>query len=141
MDFSVAFFAAVVVLAGVFQAAFQQYLRQQRRQLIHRERLTALEKGIDLPPVEQEIQRRSWNVQRILVLAGLTWVSLGLGVYLVLSSLVGQTFHVLWGTDRFGNPMWVPVLIRDGMQWSGVALFGIGVSHLVVYAMGRRGRS
>ena len=140
MDFSVAFFAAVVVLAGVFQAAFQQYLRQQRRQLIHQERLAALEKGVDLPPVEQEIQRRSWNVQRILVLAGLTWMSLGLGVYLVMSSLVGQTFHVLWGADRFGNPMWVPVLIRDGMQWSGFALLGIGVSHLVVYAMGQRGR-
>ncbi len=74
------------------------------------------------------------------MLAGLTWMSLGLGVYLVMSSLVGQTFHVLWGADRFGNPMWVPVLIRDGMQWSGFALLGIGVSHLVVYAMGQRGR-
>jgi len=141
MDFSVAFIVAVVIVAGVFSAAFQQYLRQQRRQMIHRERLAALEKGIELPPVEQEIQRRSWNVQRILLLAGLIWLSLGIGLYLVLNGLVGQTFQVLWTNDRFGNPLWVPVLVRDGMQYSGVALIGIGISHLVVYAMGRKERS
>jgi hypothetical protein len=141
MDFSVAFFAAVVVVAGVFHTAFQQFLRAQRRQMIHRERLAALEQGIELPPLEQEMQRRSWNVQRLLVLAGLSWVSVGLGILFVLYNLIGQTFQVPWGTDRFGNPYWVPVIIRDGMQYSGIAFIGIGLSHLVVYAMGRRERS
>lgn len=141
MDFSVAFVLSVIVIAGVFYTAFQQFLRHQRRQLIHRERLAALEKGIELPPLEQEIQRRSWNVQRMLLLAGLIWLSLGIGLYLVLNGLVGQTFQVLWTNDRFGNPLWVPVLVRDGMQYSGVALVGIGVSHLVVYALGRKERS
>jgi hypothetical protein len=141
MDFSVAFFSAVVVVAGVAHTAFQQFLRQQRRMMIHRERLAALEKGIELPPLEHEVQRRSWNVQRILLLAGLIWVSIGLGVYLVLNNLVGQTFHFVWGNDRFGNPTWVGVQIRDGMQYIGIAFFGIGISHLVVYAMGRKERS
>jgi hypothetical protein len=137
MDFSVAFFAAVVVVAGVVHAGFQQFLRLQRRQMIHRERLAALEKGVELPPLEHEIQRRSWNIQRILLLAALIWISVGFGVYLVLVNLAGQTFHVVWGNDRLGNPFWVPFTIRDGMQWAGVAFFGIGLSHLVVYALGR----
>jgi hypothetical protein len=137
MDFNVAFFSAVVVVAGVVYLAFQQFLRQQRRQMIHRERLAALEKGIELPPLEQEIQRRSWNVQRILLLAGLIWISVGLGTYLVLASLVGETFHIVWGLDRFGNRFWFPFTIRDGMQWVGVAFLGIGLSHIVVYIMGR----
>jgi hypothetical protein len=137
MDSGFAFFLAVLVIAFTVYAGFQQFLRQQRRHMIHRERLAALDKGIDLPPLEQEIQRRSWNVQRILLLAGLIWISLGVGVYLVLASLIGQTFQFVWGNDRFGNPVWVPFMIRDGMQWAGVAFLGIGLSHIVVYSMGR----
>ena len=93
MHFSEAFVAAVAILAFIFYAAFQQFLRAQRRQMIHRERLAALEKGIDLPPLEREIQRRSWNVQRILVLAGLTWVSLGT-----------QYENIQGGQDAFRGP-------------------------------------
>jgi hypothetical protein len=83
------------------------------------------------------VQRVGWNVQRLLLLAGLIWLSLGIGTYFVLAALVGQTFQVQWGPDRFGNPVWVPVQVRDGMQWVGVALVGIGLSHLAVYALGK----
>jgi hypothetical protein len=126
-----------VIVTIVVYAAFQQWLRQQRRLMIHRERLAALEKGIELPPLEQEVQHRSWNVQRLLLFAGLIWVSLGIGAYLVLNALVGQSFQFMWGNDRFGNPLWPAVQIRNGMQWIGVALFGIGISHLIVYAVGK----
>ena len=138
MDESVVivFLAAIVVMTAY--AAFQQWLRQQRRLMIHRERLAALEKGVELPPVEQEVQRLNWNVQRVLLFAGLVWISLGLGTYLVLNALIGQTFQVRSGLDRIGNPVWVAVQIRDGMQWIGVALFGVGLSHLVVYALGKK---
>lgn len=138
MDESVVitFLGAIVVMTAY--AAFQQWLRQQRRMMIHRERLAALEKGIELPPIEQEVQRHNWNVQRVLLFAGLIWISLGLGVYLVLNALIGQTFQFHSGPDRLGNPMWASVRVRDGMQWIGVALFGVGLSHLVVYAVGRK---
>ena len=138
MDASVVivFLAAIVVMTAY--AAFQQWLRQQRRLMIHRERLAALEKGVELPPVEQEVQRLNWNVQRILLFAGLIWISLGLGAYLVLNALIGQTFQLYSGPDRLGNPMWAAVRVRDGMQWIGVALFGVGLSHLVVYAVGKK---
>lgn len=137
MDFPRAFFAAVLVVSVISYLAFQQYLRQQRRQMIHRERLVALEKGLTLAPVQQEIERRSSNVQRILMLAGLVWISVGFGVVLVLYNLAGQTFHIVWGLDRVGNPFWMPFTIRDGMQWAGLAFIGIGISHIIVYAMGR----
>jgi hypothetical protein len=140
MDFGSGFLfvAAITVLTGY--AAFQQFLRHQRRAMIHRERLAALERGVELPPLEQEILRRRWNVQRILLFAGLVWISLGVSIYLVLNALVGQTFHFNWGLDRFGNPVWVAVPVRDGMQWIGLGFLGVGLSHLIVRALGARER-
>jgi hypothetical protein len=113
------------LISLVGYVGFQQWLRHQRRVLIHRERLAAVEKGIELPPVEQEVQRRSWNVQRILLLAGLTWISLGIGAFVLLSALLAN-----------GSPA-VDELPR-GIQWIGVAPVGIGLSHLIVYAVGKR---
>ena len=77
--------ALAVILAFV---AFAQWLRQQRRIMIHRERIAAIEKGIELPPVTQEVQRSTWNVQRLLLLAGLVWISIGTGFYLVFSEML-----------------------------------------------------
>ena len=59
---------AVVIVAVIGYLAFRQWLQLSRRTMIHRERLAAIEKGVDLPPLEQEAQRRSWNIQRFLLL-------------------------------------------------------------------------
>ena len=101
MDFGSGFLFVAAIAVLTAYAAFQQFLRHQRRMMIHRERLAALEKGIELPPLEQEILRGRWNVQRILLFAGLVWISLGVSIYLVLNALIGQTFHFNWGLDRF----------------------------------------
>ena len=116
---------ALVVVALIGYLAFRQWLRQQRRVMIHRERLAAVEKGIELPPLEQEVQGRSWNVQRILLLAGLTWISLGIGAFVVLAALLSYPSHA--SKD-----------IPQGMQWIGVAPAAVGVSHLIVYFVGRK---
>ena len=69
------FYFTLLLIVLVFYTAFQQYLRHHRRIMVHRERLAAMEKGIDPPPmVELEVQRWSWNVQRLLLLAGLVWM-------------------------------------------------------------------
>jgi hypothetical protein len=126
----------IVVLTAY--AAFQQWLRHQRRLIVHRERLAAIEKGAELPNLEWQVQGASWNVQRLLLLAGLVWISVGLGTYLLLNSLAGQRpLSIPVGFDATG-PMWVAVQIRDGMQWIGATLIAIGLSHLVVYAIGKR---
>jgi|SRR5688572_29270463 hypothetical protein len=125
-----------IVLLGVAYI-FQIWVRYQRRLMIHRERLAAIEKGTELPPLEQEIQRSGWNVQRLLLLAGLVWISVGVATFPLLNRLGGQTVTIPWGYDQVG-PVWAKVPIPVGLEWIGVALIGIGLSHLVTYAVGRQ---
>jgi hypothetical protein len=114
---------ALISVALIAYIGFRQWLRHDRRTMIHHERLAALEKGAELPALEQEVQRGNWNVQRILLLAGLCWISLGVGAFVVLSVLIEHA-------PREQAP-------PQGMQWIGLALVGIGLSHLAVYLVGR----
>ena len=82
------FFAPALMMGFVLAfLAFAMWLRQQRRMMIHRERIAALEKGIDLP-VTREVLVSAWNVQRLLLLAGLVWISIGTGFYMVFSEML-----------------------------------------------------
>jgi hypothetical protein len=56
--------------------------------MVHRERLAAIEKGIELPPLEQEVRRSRWNVQRFLLWFGCLDISVGIGVYILLSVMM-----------------------------------------------------
>jgi hypothetical protein len=116
---------AIVIVALIAYMGFRQWLKHHRRVMIHRERLAAVEKGIELPPLEQEVQRSAWNVQRILLLAGLSWVSLGIGVFVVLNAVLAYPSKLTEG-------------IPQGLQWIGVAPVGIGLSHVIVYLAGKR---
>lgn len=116
---------AIVMVAVIAYLAFRQWLQLNRRTMIHRERLAAIEKSVDLPPVEQEIRRSGWNVQRLLLLAGLVWASLGVGTFVTLSALLA---HPTPATQD----------IPQGLQWIGLAPVCIGVSHLIVYLIGKR---
>ena len=116
---------AIVIVALIAYMGFRQWLKHHRRVMIHRERLAAVEKGIELPPLEQEVQRSAWNVQRILLLAGLCWISLGIGTFAVLSGLLAHA-----SLDRGEIP--------QGLQWIGVAPVAIGLSHLIVYLVGKK---
>jgi hypothetical protein len=116
---------ALVAIALIGFAAFGLYLRHHRRIMIHRERLAAVEKGVELPPLELEVRRSSWNVARILLFAGLCWISVGVGAYIVLSAIVA-------------HPSPQTADVPQGIQYIGVGLIGIGLSHLIVYAAGRK---
>lgn len=130
---------AYVLIALIAFAGFYQWLRHQRRILISRERLAALEKGVALPPFEPEARGSIWNIQRLLLLAGLCWISVGFGAAVMLNALISSapprppaTTEVDW----YRVP-WVS-MIPDGMQAIGVAPILIGISHLIVYAVGRK---
>ncbi len=116
---------AAIAIALIGYAGYREWLRHQRRTLIHRERLAAIEKGVELGPLDQEVKRSSWNVQRTLLLAGLIWLSVGICVFVTLSA-------VLASPER-AKEMDVPY----GVQWIGLGLAAIGVSHLVVYMAGK----
>jgi hypothetical protein len=121
---------AAIAIAIAFYLGFTQYLQHQRRALVHKERLAALEKGLPLPPeaaasLSPEAERhRSWNVQRLLLLAGLVWLSLGISTFVVLSAILSAN-----------SPS--AAEIPRGLEWVGLAPATIGLSHLIVYAVGR----
>lgn len=116
---------AIVIIALIGFVAFRQYLSHHRRIMIHRERIAAIEKGVDLPPVEQEIRRSNINIQRILLLAGLVWVALGVAFFVVLSSVL------VMASDKFTQD------IPRGIQYAAIAPIGIGIAHLVVFFVGK----
>ena len=118
----------LVIVALIGFMGFHQWLRHHRRIMIHRERMASVQKGIELPPLEQEVERSSWNVQRILLLAGLSWISVGVGAFVVLSALLAYRSQL---TED----------IPQGIQWIGVAPVGIGLSHLIVYLVGKNKKS
>ena len=79
-----------VTMVGIFTAymAFRQWMQHHRRMMVHRERLAAIEKGISFPPLEQEVQRSSWNVQRFLFWFGCVDIATGVAVYIVLAVML-----------------------------------------------------
>jgi hypothetical protein len=107
---------------------FRQYFAHHRRIMIHRERMVALEKGIDLPPVEQEVRRSNVNVQRILLLAGLIWISLGIATWMTLNTLLASEPAAKFIAEG----------VPPGIQYVAIAPVGIGIAHLVALAVGRK---
>jgi hypothetical protein len=122
-----------IIVALVGYTAFYQWLRHQRRVLIHRERLAATEKGLPWPAVEEEVRRGNRTAQRMLVLAGLSWMSVAIGLFILLSIVAGgPPIQVPW--ERAGITMYVPLHV----EWVALAPLGIGLAHLLVFEMSRR---
>lgn len=118
---------AIVFVALIGFVAFRQWLHHQRRVLQHQERMAAMEKGIALPPVEQEVRRSGWNVQRLLLLAGLVWIALGMAMVMILGMLVP---HLAPPPDMKSVP--------PGLAVVGFGPIFIGVAHLITYWVGAR---
>jgi hypothetical protein len=128
---------AIAIGALLVAYLFQLWARHHRRLMIHRERLAALEKGVDLPPLSEEIQRGSSNVQRLLLLAGLCWLSVGVALFLTLDELAGGEIFLPIGVDGSGFT-WASVHVHAGFRPLALAPIGIGLSHIVVFFVGRR---
>lgn len=121
-------FEAAVIVCIIFYIAFRNWLNHDKRRMVHRERLAAIEKGIQLPAVEQEVERKSWNVQRFLLLAGWSWVFIGIGGFIAVSIIVSDPWPAL---VHEGGP-------TKGLQYIALIPFGIGVAHLITYWVGER---
>ncbi len=78
-----------------------------------------------MPPLEIEQKRGWWNMQRVLLLAGLIWLSAGICMFVTLSVVIN-------------SPSNAKLDIPIGVQYIGLGVAAIGVSHLVVYFAGRR---
>ena len=113
---------AIIVVAVITLIGFKLWLQYRRRLLIHHERLTAIEKGVELPQLDQDLRRNNARIQRFLLLAGLIWISLGFGVFVFFTAVLAHPQQEQ---------------IPQGIQWSGAAPVLIGVSHLIVYLTNR----
>lgn len=108
--------AVFAILLGF--VGFRQWLRHQQRAWVHRERLAALEKGVELPPWPVT-PREGLGMSGLLLLSGLIWLAIGIGgmiaAYVIVPSLTIP--------DAPPRSIWLVGLVPTL----------VGVAHLVVY--------
>jgi hypothetical protein len=65
-------------------------------------------------------------MQRMLLLSGMIWIVLGVSAYIVLTAILSYP-----PTEATGD-------IPHGIQYVGLAAVGIGLAHLITYAVGAK---
>ena len=115
----------LVPIAFFAWMSLRSWIRHQRRMALHKERMAMLEKGMELPPPEQEIRQAKGGIQRMLLLAGLCWIAAGVAVFVTLSAMLAHS----------AGPAGI---LREGIEWIALAPAGIGMAHLLVYLIGSR---
>ena len=121
-------YEAIFLIAIIAYIAFRNWLNHDKRRMLHRDRLAAIEKGIELPAIEQEVQRRSWNVQRFLLLAGWSWIFIGIGAFIA-ASVVLNNINPAQFTEEIPS---------KGSQYAALIPIGLGIAHLITYWTGGR---
>jgi hypothetical protein len=103
---------ALIVAWGISFVAL--HFKNRGRELRHKERIAALEKGIDLPP-EPVVGRNAY------LLRGLIWLFIGIGI---------STFFL---------SLWISEHDRDeaAMMSVGLIPIGVGIAYLIVYRVER----
>jgi hypothetical protein len=118
------FVASVLAYIG-----FRQWLRHQQRGMVHRERLAALDKGADLPPWPDDTPARfDFGVDSLLLLSGLIWLAIGLGGMFAAFVIVSHPM-----VQR------IPEAVPPSIALIGLPVALVGVAHLIVYRVRRRG--
>jgi hypothetical protein len=117
----------LIILGILAYIGFRHWLRHDRRRMIHRERLAAIEKGLELPAIEHERSRFDWSVQRFLLVAGLSWIAIGVGGGLSLFLML-----------RHAPAEWIRDLPPPGTEVAALIPVGIGVAHLITFWIGER---
>lgn len=108
----------VAIIIGGLIAVASIYYSYRKRHLVHHERLTAIEKGADLPPLELEGNGRQISARGYL-LRGLVWLAVGIGIMLFFGAMPHEGVDAVpWGVAMLGS---IPALI--------------GAAYLVFYAV------
>src|SRR6266478_2314655 len=126
-------------------------LRYRQRELQHKERLVAIEKGAPLPALTDVEQRAPWT-PRTYLLRGLIWLFGGIGLTLFLLSVSITTHRPRSASDRafaaqrmkdFGgseeqmrevqNDISPQEGMPPGLSVLGLMPIGVGLAYLIVY--------
>lgn len=106
----------VVALAGVVIAYwyFKHRDRQRRLDIVHQERLVAMEKGIPLPELPLDPPKAP-KVQdpRAVLLHGIVWLAFGIG---------GMLMAAMALPDWNGRPLW-PLMLPLALLGTGLVLY------------------
>ena len=107
----------LLVLFVVVVGSLQQFLRYRRRVLLHKERLLAMEKGLDLPP--DSVQATPLPPE-VCILRGLLWLFIGIASMLCLIA-ISLMFQ---GHDRMVAMAWA---------LTGIVPAAVGCAYLLYY--------
>ena len=140
-------FAVLSTIVIICALAF----RHRRRELQHKERLAAIEKGAPLPALTDIEQRAPWT-PRVYVLRGMMWLFSGIGLTLFLAGISATTFHVKSVEERvraaeelkrFGatdeqvrevqNDTTAHNDLAPGLALIGLVPIGVGLAYLLSY--------
>ncbi len=94
----------VIFLVGIAAAIviWSLFLRYKRQEMRHNERMTALEKGAELPAEPVERPPLPWS-PRVYLLRGLIWLFTGLGLS---AFLLGLSLSIGARTESLENRLW-----------------------------------
>lgn len=152
---SAALFVAVMTISfGVLSTAViicALAFRHRRRELQHRERLAAIEKGAPLPALTDIEQRAPWT-PRVYLLRGMMWLFSGIGLTVFLAGLSASTFRMRSAEERVSAAQRLKDLgateeqVRDvqndriprrdlapGFSLIGLVPIGVGLAYLLSY--------
>ena len=140
-------FVIFASMAGLISYAL--YLRFRRRELQHRERLAALEKGTPLPDVPEELLTP--RSARIYLLRGMMWLFSGIAIVVFLSAIAAysrrpasmerrlertQELKTLGATDQqIQEAENEPTrdAMPEGVALLGLVPIGIGLAYLIYF--------
>jgi hypothetical protein len=148
----------LLLLAGLIIVVVALYLRYRKQQLLHQERMAALEKGLPVPSAYTP--PAPWS-PRVYLLRGLLWTCAGLALSIFLLGVAVSTQRhdsaetIVWRTNNLAHTLNIPAQEarqivekdprHDGMPY-GMALMGlipiaVGVAYLIFYNTGEKKRA
>jgi uncharacterized membrane protein len=87
-DDAIAFILTLITLSVAVLIFYSLFLRYRKRDLQHKERLAALEKGMPLPELHEA--RSSWS-PRVYLLRGMMWLFGGIAIVVFLAAVTGSS--------------------------------------------------
>ena len=113
------FSCTLLVLATILMFA-AMVARYKHRELQHRERMAAIEKGGALPPLEELVPKPAPPASRTLLLRGLVWLFVGIAIVVSFAGIAGM------GPRHSDDP-------GPAIGLIGLIPIGVGLAYLVTW--------
>ena len=135
---------AVAILMPVGIIAVLAHFKTKEREMIHRERMLAMEKGLQPPPepfpngarllqdaATRAMEKGLRTPPRDLLFRGLLWLAIGIGA---LASMI-------WARSPWAIHLQEPFSLLTSMPFLAFIPIGVGLAHLVYFAIEGQNRN